>query len=294
MDIKKLEIFLNLARTMNYSETAAQLFTTQGNISKQIITLEKELGTTLVDRSHRQIKLTSAGTIVTQMAPMILNDFHNMQQKIKQDQQYVDQLLRIVTVPSVANYRGLELIINFHTQYPEIKLDLTEVEGDRILDTLKNGENGIVFARDFGKLQNKYDSLIVENDHFVCLLPNNHPLADQKTVSLADLAKENFLLLGRETMLYDHVIALTKQAGFEPHVSYAGRQLNIILSMITKGVGISIVMEKSVDLPNNGLIIKRPIDISENSQMLFMRNYNVRYPKAVELFWDFAKNNIKI
>lgn len=95
-------------------------------------------------------------------------------------------------------------------------------------------------------------------------------------------------------MLYDHVIALTKQAGFEPHVSYAGRQLNIILSMITKGVGISIVMEKSVDLPNNGLIIKRPIDISENSQMLFMRNYNVRYPKAVELFWDFAKNNIKI
>lgn len=180
MDIKKLEIFLNLARTMNYSETAAQLFTTQGNISKQIITLEKELGTTLVDRSHRQIKLTSAGTIVTQMAPMILNDFHNMQQKIKQDQQYVDQLLRIVTVPSVANYRGLELIINFHTQYPEIKLDLTEVEGDRVLDTLKNGENGIVFARDFGKLQNKYDSLIVENDHFVCLLPNNHPLADQK------------------------------------------------------------------------------------------------------------------
>lgn len=294
MDIQKLEIFLNLARTMNYSETAAQLFTTQGNISKQIITLEKELGTTLVDRSHRQIKLTSAGTIVTQMAPMILNDFHNMQQKIKQDQQYVDQLLRIVTVPSVANYRGLELIINFHTQYPEIKLDLTEVEGDRVLDTLKNGENGIVFARDFGKLQNKYDSIIVENDHFVCLLPNNHPLADQKTVSLADLAKENFLLLGRETMLYDHVIALTKQAGFEPHVSYAGRQLNIILSMITKGVGISIVMEKSVDLPNNGLIIKRPIDISENSQMLFMRNYNVRYPKAVELFWDFAKNNIKI
>lgn len=294
MDIQKLEIFLNLAKTMNYSETAAQLFTTQGNISKQIITLEKELGTTLVDRSHRQIKLTSAGTIVTRMAPMILNDFHNMQQKIKQDQQYVDQLLRIVTVPSVANYRGLELIINFHTQYPEIKLDLTEVEGDRVLDTLKNGENGIVFARDFGKLQNKYDSLIVENDHFVCLLPNNHPLADQKTVSLADLAKENFLLLGRETMLYDHVIALTKQAGFEPHVSYAGRQLNIILSMITKGVGISIVMEKSVDLPNNGLIIKRPIDISENSQMLFMRNYNVRYPKAVELFWDFAKNNIKI
>ncbi|AEJ23758.1 LysR family transcriptional regulator [Weissella koreensis KACC 15510] len=291
MDIKKLEIFLNLSKTMNYSETAAQLFTTQGNISKQIITLEKELGTSLVDRSHRQIKLTSAGKIVTQMAPKIVSEFQNMQQKIQQNKQYVDQLLRIVTVPSVANYRGLELIINFHMQYPEIKLDLTEVEGDHVLDTLKNGGTGVVFARDFGILQNQYDSVITEEDCFVCLLPKDHPLAHQKTVALADLSQENFLLLGRETMLYDHVINLTKKAGFEPRVSYDGRQLKIILNMIEKGIGIAIVMDKSVDLPSDGSIIKRPIDLSENSQMLFMRNYNVKYPKAVELFWNFLQTN---
>lgn len=291
MDIKKLEIFLNLSKTMNYSETAAQLFTTQGNISKQIITLEKELGTSLVDRSHRQIKLTSTGEIVTQMAPKIVSEFQNMQQKIQQNKQYVDQLLRIVTVPSVANYRGLELIINFHMKYPEIKLDLTEVEGDHVLDTLKNGGAGVVFARDFGILQNQYDSVITEEDCFVCLLPKDHPLAHQKTVALADLSQENFLLLGRETMLYDHVINLTKKAGFEPRVSYDGRQLKIILNMIEKGIGIAIVMDKSVDLPSDGSIIKRPIDLSENSQMLFMRNYNVKYPKAVELFWNFLQTN---
>lgn len=291
MDIKKLEIFLNLSKTMNYSETAAQLFTTQGNISKQIITLEKELGTSLVDRSHRQIKLTSAGEIVTQMAPKIVSEFQNMQQKIQQNKQYVDQLLRIVTVPSVANYRGLELIINFHMQYPEIKLDLTEVEGDHVLDTLKNGGTGVVFARDFGILKNKYDSVITEEDCFVCLLPKDHPLAHQKTIALADLSQENFLLLGRETMLYDHVINLTKKAGFEPRVSYDGRQLKINLNMIEKGIGIAIVMDKSVDLPSDGSIIKRPIDLSENSQMLFMRNYNVKYPKAVELFWKFLQTN---
>ncbi|QIL51194.1 LysR family transcriptional regulator [Weissella coleopterorum] len=289
MDLQKLEIFLNLAKTMNYSETAAQLFTTQGNISKQIMALEKEFGTNLIDRQHRQIKLTSAGKIVLDLAPKIINDFQRMQQKIQASQQYADRVLKIVTVPSVANYRGLELIINFQTQHPEIKLDLTEVEGDHVMDFLRNGENSVVFGRDFGSQQKKYDSVITEDDQFVCLLPRQHPLAQQDQIALTSLAQENFLLLGRETLLFDRVMVLTQKAGFEPHVSYSGRQLNIILSMIARGLGISIVMEKSVDLPDDGNIVKRPLDLTESSQMLFMRNYNVKYSRSVELFWTFLQ-----
>ena len=61
MDIHKFEVFLDLAKTLSYTETAERLFTTQGNISKQILALEKELDTKLFERSHRTIKLTEAG-----------------------------------------------------------------------------------------------------------------------------------------------------------------------------------------------------------------------------------------
>ncbi|WP_054736471.1 helix-turn-helix domain-containing protein [Secundilactobacillus similis] len=58
MDVTKLNTFVDLAETLNYTQTAARLFTTQATVSKQILALEKELDTTLVDRSHRQIELT--------------------------------------------------------------------------------------------------------------------------------------------------------------------------------------------------------------------------------------------
>lgn len=58
MDLHKLEVFLNLTQTLNYTDTAENLFTTQGNISKQVKSLEKELDVILFKREHRQITLT--------------------------------------------------------------------------------------------------------------------------------------------------------------------------------------------------------------------------------------------
>lgn len=63
MDIHKLEAFVVLAETLTYTETAERQFTTQGNISKQIISLEKELEVELFERSHRKIALTHAGRL---------------------------------------------------------------------------------------------------------------------------------------------------------------------------------------------------------------------------------------
>lgn len=61
MEIHKFEIFLSLASTLNYSETAVKMYTTQSNISKQILALEKDLGVSLFVRAHRKINLTPAG-----------------------------------------------------------------------------------------------------------------------------------------------------------------------------------------------------------------------------------------
>lgn len=63
MNFQKFQVFLSLCETLNYTETAEQLYTTQGSISKQIIALEKELGVILFNRKHRQISLTEEGRL---------------------------------------------------------------------------------------------------------------------------------------------------------------------------------------------------------------------------------------
>lgn len=54
MDIHKLEVFIDLSETLNYTETAERQFTSQGNVSKQIISLEKELDTKLLPDHTRK------------------------------------------------------------------------------------------------------------------------------------------------------------------------------------------------------------------------------------------------
>lgn len=57
MEINKLRAFVDLAKTLSFSETAENLYTSQSTISKQIKGLEKELGETLFDRSNKKVIL---------------------------------------------------------------------------------------------------------------------------------------------------------------------------------------------------------------------------------------------
>ena len=75
MDQQKLTLFLDLTETLNYTETAERNFMTQGNVSKKINALEKELGIQLFDRSNRQIKLTEDGQLILEDVKRIVTDY---------------------------------------------------------------------------------------------------------------------------------------------------------------------------------------------------------------------------
>jgi len=74
MNIHRLEIFVDLSKTLNYNDTDENLYTTQGNISKQILALEKELSVSLFKREHRKIELTDEARIVLLYAQKIIDD----------------------------------------------------------------------------------------------------------------------------------------------------------------------------------------------------------------------------
>lgn len=74
MNIQKLVVFLDLAKTLSFTKTAEHLFTTQGTISKQIIALEKELDVQLFDRTHRKIELTEAAKLLLPYAKKLSNN----------------------------------------------------------------------------------------------------------------------------------------------------------------------------------------------------------------------------
>ena len=126
MDIQKLKAFVELTETNSYTETAEHLFSTQATISKQIMSLEKELGIKLFSREHRTIEITDEGQLVLEYAKQIVALKDEMYEKISEHKREHSLDLVIKTIPSISNYHALELISEFHQAHPEITLHLSE------------------------------------------------------------------------------------------------------------------------------------------------------------------------
>ena len=285
MNFQKFQVFLSLCETLNYTETAEQLYTTQGSISKQIIALEKELGVILFNRKHRQISLTEEGEIVRVYIQKIMGTFQKMQETLEDLSEQEKHKLTIHGIPSMSSYPIISDIAAFQKQYPDYTVAVEEEEADQLMHSLDDGICDAVFTRSFTKAApDIYDSLTLDYDRFVLVLPENHPLANKEKLDLAELKDETFFQLGNKTRLLQKVRELCHTYGFEPKMGYQGNRINLIIDFIEKEMGVSVMMEKMVVPFKTKAIICRPLEVDMVSEMNLIRRKKKTTP-ALDVFW---------
>nr|MBF0684059.1 LysR family transcriptional regulator [Pseudomonas sp.] len=86
-------------------------------------------------------------------------------------------------------------------------------------------------------------SVALSDDHFVCCLPDSHPLANEAAIELAWLEREPFVIFSRDAAPsnYDNIISLCTQAGFHPLTRYAARQWLTVAALVASGLGVALV-----------------------------------------------------
>lgn len=145
MDVKKIQAFVDLATTLNYTKTAERLFSSQATVSKQILSLEKALGVKLFSRAHRQVALTEVGIAILPNAKRLVHEAERLTETVSQYQQTADLTLTIHSIPSISQYRAFNLIAAFHAAHPEVALHFAEAENENLLTSLDNGNSDVVF-----------------------------------------------------------------------------------------------------------------------------------------------------
>ncbi|MFH5811704.1 LysR family transcriptional regulator [Companilactobacillus sp. FL22-1] len=286
LDIRKFAVFVDLAKTLNYTETAENLYTTQGNISKQILALEKGLGVTLFKRAHRTIELTPAGRLILPNAKQILGDFDKLTVKLNDFQANQRQTLKIHTIPTMPSYRSFNYISQFLKDYPGIQVQLQEEESYHLIPSLRAGECEIIFARTFEFNHSDLERIVMEDDYFVAVLPQDYPIAVEK-LDLAALKSERFLILGEATNLYEPVKQLCEKAGFNPQIVYQGTRVDLIMQMIQNNMGIS-VMTAKMARPFAEKVKIVPLLTNITNKLSFIR-LKGQHSQASEFFWDYIQ-----
>lgn len=188
MTIDNLKCFLQVAENLSFARAAEALYISQPAVTKQINALEQELGVTLLIRTTRHVELTPAGMSFYKDAKDIVTKSQIAIDRVKKHN-IVDNSIRIGLSNHVALFYLAPILSRLHQKYPEIHT-VIETPGYKIAAKLflEKQLDILFYYRENLKKNAGHSFLEVTKDTLSCLMPADHPLADQKQIALEDLA----------------------------------------------------------------------------------------------------------
>jgi DNA-binding transcriptional LysR family regulator len=242
VDLRSVESFLRVAETLHFGHAADELHLSQPALSQRIRTLERDVGATLLERNRRTVRLTAAGQAFVAPARATLAHAKHAVESAQRAAQGLHGRLRLgFTV--IASYTALPQAVQaFRSRYPEIAVDLTEINSPAAEEALDRGEI------DLGVLHPPLErphlhTMSLPPEQLVLAIPAGHRLAGNPGITFADLADEPMLTAPRSVgpALFDKLISCFHDTGIEPRVVQEVTPVTTLAGLVAAGAGIGFV-----------------------------------------------------
>ena len=241
MDMNGLK-YLAFVKTVEYgsfTKASELLHYSQSGISRMIGDLEKEWKLTLLERSRTGVRLTAEGQQLFPYAKGLCEEYQKLQMQVDDLRGLQSGLIRIGTFSSVATHWLPKIIAAFQKDYPGIDYELLLGDYTEIDAWIAEGRVDCGFLR--LPTRPEFDTIPLEQDRLMVILPEDHPLAKLDKVPLAGLCNEPFMLLEKGTKA--EISALFARNHLQPQVHFTTWDDYAIMSMVESGLGISILPE---------------------------------------------------
>lgn len=240
MEMHQLRYAVAVARAGNFSRAAEQCHVSQPSLSQQILKLEAELGERLFDRMKREARLTTHGEAFLRRAVRILEEVDAARREASDAQSLLRGRLSVGVLPTIAPYLLPEALAAFAEKHPGVEIVVQEDTTARLLKLALACEIDFALAsRPIEDPRMEVKDLFAEELRLA--LPPGHPLARKRTVSVADLEQERFIVMKEGHCLGDQVLNFCERREFRPVISFRSAQLETIQALVRSGVGISLV-----------------------------------------------------
>ena len=192
LTLRQLKVFESVARQLNYTRAAEELHLTQPAVSMQIKQLEGSLGVALLEQLGKRIHLTEAGQEVLVYARGITQQLDELEGVLNRIKGLGGGRLRI-SVATTANYFVPTLLGSFSRRYPDVTVSLDVTNRETLLRQLaENTVDLVIMGQPPAEADVEAHSFL--DNPLVVVAPPDHPLARDKTVPLARLQEETFLV----------------------------------------------------------------------------------------------------
>lgn len=254
LDTRRLRVLCEVARHGSFSGAAESLGYTQPAISRQIATLEAEVGTTLIRRVPKGAVLTDAGRLLVDRAEAILARLDDAENELRALAGLEGGRLRIATFASAASSIVPLAIAAFRERHPAVELTVVMADPIDSVPRLRGGELDLALSHDalgdpdkpLGAVSSAaaggLELIRLFNDPMYVAMPAGHPLAEADSLSLDVLRHEPWMLATTHTCPDSRLfLRACHAAGFEPRIAFQNDDYQAILGFVAAGVGIALI-----------------------------------------------------
>ncbi|MCH1627023.1 LysR family transcriptional regulator [Ferdinandcohnia quinoae] len=285
-----LQVFITVVEKGNFSRAAEELHMTQPAVSQYIQAFERTMGTKLLDRTNKYVRLNKAGEIVYHHAKEIIGLYSKMHYLVDDLTNKTSGPLTIGASYTFGEYVLPHIIVNMKKEYPLITPSIT------IGNTKDIAELMLAHQLDIGIVEGDFNNkqLSIEpfaKDHLYVVASPKHRLAQLKDeLSISDIAEETWIVRENGSGTREAAEKLFKLGKIAPKDLLEFGSTQLIKESVEAGLGIALLSDWAVrkDI-ENGALCKISIKNSTITRDFSIVLHSPFQTKALEVFLNMVK-----
>ena len=292
MTLQQLRYFCVTAEVLHYTRAAALLYISQPSLSYALSKLEKELNMPLFEKQGKQVALTKYGAEFLPYAKRALSELSKGQERLKELRTPSAGIINLGYIYSVSFSVLPSFVDRFYTHLGNRQTAFRFHQGmaGGLIEQLLNGSLDLLIA---GKPDiDSVEYLPIAKQELFLAVPSSHRLSGRASVTLSEIAEEQFVSITHEAIIYRELADKFKKASFFPHIVFEADEYSSIAASVTTGAGVAIMPKLPIlDTFNLHLIPFSDVPMIRDVCLLRFRRHSMS--PSVQSVWDFAKQIVE-
>src|SRR5690606_29862042 len=245
MNLEQLRAVVEVARLGHFTRAAESLHLAQPSLSRQISSLERELGAELFHRVRGHISLTPAGEVLLPRARRMLADADAIRAEMAELAGLQRGRVRLGATPTLCISLVAEVMSAFHASHPGIELQLTEGGSHLLIEQLATGALDLALITVSEGLPVTESALVrtplLTEELVVVSSAAQPPVANPRGIDLAELSRLPLISFHESYDLRAATDAAFRAAGLAPVPVVEGAEMDAVLRLVERGLGVAVV-----------------------------------------------------
>ena len=236
-----LPLLAELGRTQHVTETADVLGLPQSTVSRSIARASSIIGTELLIRDGRGVRLTPAAKALLPHIEAALGEFQAGLDLVRHESEVVRGRIAVSFQHTFGEAMLPLLISAFRSRHPQPAFELSQGARDGCLAELAAGDADLALTAPIAAPSRLISSAALYREPLRLVVHHRHPLARRRRARLEEIGQDPFVAMGHGYGMRSLTDALFREAGFRPRIAFESQDSHTARGLVSAGLGVSIL-----------------------------------------------------